>query len=40
MIPETPKSNYEMIRHENIEEREAQFQQIFGHSIDLSYLKY
>ena len=40
VIPESMKSEYEIVRQQNIEEREAEFLQIFGYPIDLSDIKY
>ena len=34
------KSQYENVRLQSIEEREAEFERIFGHPINLDHLKY
>ena len=35
VIPETTKSDYKIVRQQNIEEQEAEFLQIFRYPIDL-----
>ena len=35
VMPETEKSDYELVRLANIEEREAEFLRIYGYPIDL-----
>ena len=39
-MPEVEKSEYELIRLENIEEREREYLRIFGAPINLDHLKY
>ena len=39
-MPELEKSEYELIRLQSIEEREAEHLRIFGYPIDLSMYKY
>ena len=39
-MPELEKSEYELIRLQNIAEREAEFLRIFGFPIDLEMYKY
>ena len=39
-MPEMEKSEYELIRLDNIEEREAEHLRIFGYPINLDHLKY
>ena len=40
MMPEMEKSEYELVRLQNIEECEAAHLQMFGYPIDLSDRKY
>ena len=40
VMPEMEKSEYELIRLQNIEEREAEFLRIFGYPLDLENYKY
>ena len=40
VMPVIEKSEYEIARLHNIEEREAEFLRIFGYPIDLSDIKY
>ena len=40
VMPEQEKSEYELVRMQNIEEREEAFLRIFGYPIDLEHLKY
>ena len=40
VMPEMEKSEYEMVRLQNIEEIEAAYLQMFGTPIDLSERKY
>ena len=39
-VPDHPKSEYELIRLDNIEEREREYLRIFGVPINLDHLKY
>ena len=39
-MPEIEKSEYELIRLENIEERDREYLRIFGVPINLDHLKY
>ena len=40
VMPEREKSQYELVRAQNIEEREVEFLRIFGYPIDLNPYKY
>ena len=40
VMPEQEKSQYELVREQNIEEREVNFLAIFGYPIDLNPYKY
>ena len=40
VMPEQEKSQYELVRAQNIEEREVEFLRIFGYPIELNPYKY
>ena len=40
VMPEQEKSQYELVRAQNIEEREVEFLRIFGYPINLNPYKY
>ena len=40
VMPEQEKSKYELLRAQNIEEREMEFLRVFGYPIDLNPYKY
>ena len=40
VMPEQKKSQYELVRAQNIEERELDFLRVFGYPIDLNSYKY
>ena len=40
VMPEQEKSQYELVRAQNIEEREVEFLRIFGYPLELNPYKY